>query len=260
MSCLWLILVFLLSIILTRYISDRGANLNTVINVLDHIARIRIPANQEFANDAASVIARELCFPEVHIFIIVLHEGNGNEVISLIGSASESGHQLVKKGFSIEKRIGRHAGITSWAAVKRDYCLVNDVSNDPEKRFLFHEDFPDIQAGLAVPILLGDELIGVLDVESKNRKCFNWDDVRLLQAIATHLAVALDNAQNLARVRGLYTISRSITKRLGSGLPWEEDVVNWRENTTGKVSKTREKGESHHYYDHGHDLLPTVRD
>jgi len=211
---LWLVLVCLLPVILTRYISDRGADLNTVINVLDHIARIRTPANQEFANEAANIIAREFSFQEVHIFIAVLHENNANEVLSLIGSASESGHKLVKKGFYLEKKVGRQAGITSWAAMKRDYCLVNDVSNDPEKRFLFHEDFLDIQAGLAVPILLGDELIGVLDVESKNRKCFNWDDVRLLQAIATHLAIALDNAQNLARVKGLYTISRSITKRL----------------------------------------------
>jgi len=211
---LWLVLVCLLPVILTRYISDRGADLNTVMNVLDHIARIRIPANQEFANEAASVIARELGFPEVHIFVAVLHEYHGNEVLNLIGSASEAGRQLVKKGFSLEKKAERQASITSWAAMKRDYCLVNDVSNDPEKRFLFHKDFPDIQAGLAVPILLGDELIGVLDVESKSRKCFNWDDVRILQAIATHLAIALDNAQNLARVKGLYTISRSITKRL----------------------------------------------
>ena len=54
--------------------------------------------------------------------------------------------------------------------------------------------------------------------------------------------------------------SQWIVSLFGSGLPWEEDVVNWRENTTGKVSKTREKGESHHDYDHGHDLLPTLRE
>jgi len=44
----------------------------------------------------------------------------------------------------------------------------------------------------------------------------------------------------------------------GSGLPWEEDVVNWRESATGNVLETREKGEFHHGDDHSHDLLPTL--
>ena len=55
-----------------------------------------------------------------------------------------------------------------------------------------------------------------------------------------------------------YMIGPETKRNLGSGLPWEEDVVNWRESATGNVLETREKGEFHHGDDHSHDLLPTL--
>ena len=44
---------------------------------------------------------------------------------------------------------------------------------------------------------------------------------------------------------------------VGSGLPWEEDVVNWRESATGNVLETREKGDFL-MVTITHDLLPTL--
>ncbi len=81
------------------------------------------------------------------------------------------------------------AGIVGAAATRRAPELVNDVTADP--RFL---PVPNagIRAELAVPILLGGRLLGVLDVAGANP--FSDDDLTGLVIMADQLAVALENA------------------------------------------------------------------
>jgi len=80
-------------------------------------------------------------------------------------------------------------GILGAAASRRIPEMVNDVSVDPR-----YVPVPqaDIRAELAVPILLGGRLLGVLDVAGANP--FSDDDLTGLVIMADQLAVALENA------------------------------------------------------------------
>jgi GAF domain-containing protein len=80
-------------------------------------------------------------------------------------------------------------GILEAAVSRRTPVLVNDVSADP--RYLPMPQ-ADIRAELAVPILLGGRLLGVLDVAGTNP--FSDDDLTGLVIMADQLAVALENA------------------------------------------------------------------
>src|SRR6185436_6624398 len=80
-------------------------------------------------------------------------------------------------------------GILGAAATRRAPELVNDVTADP--RFVAGPS-ADIRAELAVPILLGGRLLGVLDVAGTSP--FGDDDVTGLVIMADQLAVALENA------------------------------------------------------------------
>ena len=211
---LWLGLVCLLPIVLISYLSEREGGLNAAINLLEQVAGIRASSTQEFANSAALVIARVLGFPEIFILLATLDSDSEGKGLRLIGAASEAGRRLVKEGYLIPPRTEMPVGITTWAAIHKKYCLVNDVLRDPQRRYLPHEDFPHTKAELAVPIMIGNELIGVLDVQSGARYAFSRDDANLLRAITTHLAITLSNVQNLTRFNGLYSISQTITERL----------------------------------------------
>jgi signal transduction histidine kinase len=80
--------------------------------------------------------------------------------------------------------------------------LVNDVSRDP--RYFPTPGSTGIYAELAVPILLGEECLGILNVESG--QALHTDDAEYLRIIADQLAVAIENARLHASARELAVV------------------------------------------------------
>jgi GAF domain-containing protein/HAMP domain-containing protein len=58
-----------------------------------------------------------------------------------------------------------------------------------------NEFLQETRAELAIPLRVGDTVIGALDVQSKQRDAFNQDQVNVLQIMADQLAVAIENAR-----------------------------------------------------------------
>ncbi|HMN27553.1 MAG TPA: GAF domain-containing protein, partial [Caldilineaceae bacterium] len=105
-------------------------------------------------------------------------------------------------------------GVVGAAARRRIPILVNDVRADP--RYIPVSDNADLLAELAVPILLGERLLGVLDVGS--RQPFAEDDVKAIQIVADQLAVAIehtylfaDTQRALAETELLYQTSQRMS-------------------------------------------------
>lgn len=101
--------------------------------------------------------------------------------------------------------IAAQTGQTQWA---------NDTAHD--QRFLGFLNWAP-SSEVSVPIKAGARVIGVLDVESNKLEAFGEDDVRMIQAIADQLAVAIENAklftraqERLAQINALQTIEVSI--------------------------------------------------
>ena len=89
------------------------------------------------------------------------------------------------------------------AAVRRgETVLVNDVSQDA--RYVPTPGSEGIRAELAVPILLGGEVLGVLNVESADP--FSPEDAASLEIVADHLAVAIKNASLFEQARRLAVV------------------------------------------------------
>jgi diguanylate cyclase (GGDEF)-like protein len=66
---------------------------------------------------------------------------------------------------------------------------VGDVRQD--RRYV--EIFPGIRSELAVPVMIGDDVLGVIDVESPQPDFFDEEDKSLLTAASAQFAVALSN-------------------------------------------------------------------
>jgi GAF domain-containing protein len=85
------------------------------------------------------------------------------------------------------------ASIIGWVTANRLPRISPDVSADP-----FHFDnpaLPDTRAEMAVPLMIGQRLIGALDLQSTELDAFGEAEIRAVEAIASELAFAIENAQ-----------------------------------------------------------------
>lgn len=88
-------------------------------------------------------------------------------------------------------------GIIGAAAQSRRYLLINDVRRDP--RYLPIPGIDSIVAELAVPIVIGDRLLGVLNIEAEQP--MSDDDAAGFEIMADQLGVAIENARLFAEMQ-----------------------------------------------------------
>jgi diguanylate cyclase (GGDEF)-like protein len=74
---------------------------------------------------------------------------------------------------------------------------VADVLADPR----YYEAFSGTRSELAVPILFGGNLLGVINIESQQESFFDDEDRQLLEVVANHLAIALSNLASQQTLR-----------------------------------------------------------
>ena len=110
----------------------------------------------------------------------------GQEAVSFEASAS-AGQQDV--GFEVEWG----EGLIGWVAAHAHPVLVNDVEHDTRYRCV--EALEETQAELAVPLILEEEVVGVLDVQSDRVDAFGPDDVFILETLGTQVAIAIQEAR-----------------------------------------------------------------
>jgi PAS domain S-box-containing protein len=90
-------------------------------------------------------------------------------------------------------------GITVRVAVTREAALIPDVSKDNDYvRESVHA--PQAKSELAVPILIENEALGVLNVESMELNAFDKKDMILLQILASHAATAIGNVKKRGEI------------------------------------------------------------
>jgi phosphoserine phosphatase RsbU/P len=115
----------------------------------------------------------------------------------------------------VRVKLGR--GVTGQAALQRRSILVEDVT----KLDNYINANPNVRSELAVPLIVKNKVIGVLDLQSEQPAFFTHDHQRLLELTASRMAIAVENARLYTRVSRqaqtltvLHEISREITSIL----------------------------------------------
>ncbi|HWQ15368.1 MAG TPA: GAF domain-containing protein [Roseiflexaceae bacterium] len=110
-----------------------------------------------------------------------------------------------------EYRQSVEQGIIGAAARQRRQMLVDDVHADP--RYIPVPNADNVRAELATPILSGDRLLGVLNIESE--RPIGAEDAESVALLAGQLGVAIENARLFAAERRR-AVRTAITGRIGS--------------------------------------------
>lgn len=155
----------------------------------------------------AEVIRR---FLDYEIFAILLL----NERTQTLRMRFEIGHL---PGVKERLRVKVGEGITGTAVERREAVRSDDVSQVPT----YINAHPEVRSELAVPMIVKNRVIGVLDIQSTQLAYFNDEHVRMLSLVASRIAAGIENARLYTRVARqaqtlevLAEISRELTSIL----------------------------------------------
>ncbi|HEY7099526.1 MAG TPA: SpoIIE family protein phosphatase [Terriglobales bacterium] len=125
---------------------------------------------------------------DYEIFAILLL----NEKVQELRIRFQTGHAR-EVADRIRVKVGD--GVTGVAAQRREAVLVDDVTKEPK----YISAVPDVRSELAVPLIVKNRLIGVIDIESYEPNKFTDEHARLLTLIASRMAIGIENARLYTR-------------------------------------------------------------
>jgi sigma-B regulation protein RsbU (phosphoserine phosphatase) len=115
--------------------------------------------------------------------------------VLLLDEAAQELHFRFAIGYSRQVvetwRIPVGKGITGTAVLTRQPVLVGDVRGDP--RYLSAVE--SVRSEIAVPLIAKGRVIGVLDIQSRDRDAFTREQQQVLALVAGRLSGAIENAQ-----------------------------------------------------------------
>ncbi len=169
-------------------------------------------------------------FPNIYHAQIFLLDDDHHDAV-LRASTGDAGKQLLSRGHRLG--IGSLSVIGQVTQMGR-LMVARDASVSQIHRR--NEFLPETRAELAIPLRVGETVIGALDVQSKIRDAFDEDQIGVLQTMADQIAVALENArlyeELVKRVAEVEASNREATRRV-----WQEF---FRDQRMGEV--VREAG------------------
>lgn len=129
-------------------------------------------------------------------------------------ATGSTGQELKNRGYRIA--VGSQS-IIGWVTEHKQTRVASDVSADP--LYLQDELLPQTRSEACIPLMLEKELVGVLDVQSRDAHAFNTDDVAVLQTLANQIASSIKTLRileltqiNLQELNLMYTASSQIAK------------------------------------------------
>jgi GAF domain-containing protein len=105
-------------------------------------------------------------------------------------ATGDAGRVLMERGHKLE--VGP-TSMVGWATSKRRARVALDVGVEPVR--FANPLLPQTRSEIALPLVVGEQVLGALDVQSTLSGAFAPVDVAVLQTMADQLAVALQNAR-----------------------------------------------------------------
>src|SRR5882724_4950925 len=144
-------------------------------------------------------------------------------------------------------------GITGAAAESREVIRVDDTSQDPR----YIASHPGIHSEVAVPLVVRDRVVGVMDLECEKLACFSDENVRTLTLLAPQIASSLENArlyQEVAdRERRMDTDLKAASELQALLLPTQAPDVKGLEIGVGLRPAREISGDTYDFFEHSED-------
>ncbi len=141
---------------------------------------------QQLLEQVVSLISEYFGFYHAGIFLLDANR----EWAVLQAASSEGGQRMLARNHRL--RVGR-VGIVGYVTGRGEHRIALDVGEDAV--YFDNPDMPETRSEMALPLRVRGEIIGALDVQSKEAEAFSEEDVSVLQTLADQVAMAISNAR-----------------------------------------------------------------
>ncbi|WP_420629817.1 GAF domain-containing protein [Candidatus Leptofilum sp.] len=137
-----------------------------------------------------------------HVYLL----NKRQNMLNLAAGSGEVGRRMVDAKQAIP--LATEQSLVAMAARTRQGVIENDVRANPT--FLPNALLPNTKAEMAVPMMVGEVLLGVLDVQSDELDYFNQESIHIYTTLAAQLGVAIQNARSFGRAQKSLTETRAL--------------------------------------------------
>lgn len=161
-----------------------------------------------------NLIAKTFDYYYVAIFLVA-ENGRWAEIVDATGSAGE-----ILKARRHRLQVGGNSMVGS-AIASQEAQVAMDVG---EAAVRFNNPLlPNTRSELALPLVVGDRVIGALDVQSIREADFKADDIATLQNLASQVAISIENARLFHEMDEVISELRQANRQYLSSA-WEEKL------------------------------------
>jgi GAF domain-containing protein len=149
-----------------------------------------------------------------HVGIFLNDEG---EIYSVLRAAnSAGGKEMIARGHRL--RIGTE-GMVGYVVNTGHPRIALDVGSDAV--YFDNPELPDTHSEMALPLRLGPEIIGALDIQSTEANAFSAEDMAIFSTLADQIAIAIQNARLLAQAQSaLKDVEEAYAQQTGKA--WQD--------------------------------------
>jgi len=128
-----------------------------------------------------------------HVAIFTLNHDKQEAVMEAL--AGEFRHL-----FPLSHSLPFGQGVVGWVALNKECYFTNNSESDQQYVNLYPNVIPTISE-LAVPVILSEEFLGILDVQSPEPNAFDQNDILVMETLANQIAIAIGNANLLEQIK-----------------------------------------------------------
>jgi GAF domain-containing protein/HAMP domain-containing protein len=157
-------------------------------------------------------ISEQFSFYHVGIFLLDANR----EYAILVAANSEGGRRMLDRNHRL--RVGG-SGIVGYVTNTGQPRIALDVGQDAA--YFNNPDLPETHSEMALPLRVGNEVIGALDVQSTVTNAFTQEDIDILSTLADQVSIAIQNARLYQQSQESLALAEAASTRM-SGQQWKE--------------------------------------
>lgn len=170
---------------------DRSKKMEVVIDISQRLSAILDLTT--LMQEVVTITKETFDYYHVHIYLL----DKSGESLSVIEGYGQAGVELKRRGHKIP--VAAPKSLVARAFRERQVVTVENVQEDPT--WLPNPVLPETRSEMAVPVILGNEVVGVLNIQSKKVAGLSREDEKTLQAIANQVAIAIHNTRLFSQMQ-----------------------------------------------------------
>ena len=187
--------------------------------------------------EIAKKISEGFDFYHVGMFSI----DDNKKIAPLRATNSVAGKKMLAREYQVE--IEKHNFISRVIKERRPQVALDINENHPD----YEVSLPETRSRIALPLKIGDDIIGVLDIQSMRKSFFTESETKTFESLANQVAIAIENAHQADITQEALEEARAVSRQYihqawtQLGAAQRQQSYRYADNTVRALSEKKEE-------------------